>query len=234
MTIREVIITDVTTYGDLYCVAGWDVDAQVMVRPEPPTAKAAVEASRFWSADWAGPGKYFSVGNVVQFEAVAPPNDFPFPHATEDCIFVKAIGNGPIRTLTTTELVASVGTSAGVKAVFGGGLIQAPSGKAYVNKDFRGPSLGAITTATENLRVFENSYDPAKPKLRALLTEGLVTYDVGVTAHAARKRWIDANLDALQADIAAAEEVHIRLGLSRPFPERPSECYVQINGLFLL
>jgi hypothetical protein len=224
----------VTNYGDLYCVAGWDVHNRAMVRPEPPGANAAVEASRFWDNQWAGPGKFFDVGNVVQFEAGAPPGNFPFPHATEDRIFVKAIGQGPVRTLTGAQLAAAVGVSAKMEAVFSGGLIRAGSGKAYVPKDSAGPSLGALTVTTNKLSLFEHTYGSAKPKLRARLTEGLVVYDLAVTADAARTRWLGAGLNALKADIAACERVHVRLGLSRPFPQRPDECYAQINGLYLL
>ncbi len=84
MPTYDLIITDVTCYGDLFCVAGWDMNNGGMIRPEPPTANAVAEASRFWSAQHAGPGKFFAVGNRVQFDAAMPPANFPFPHATED------------------------------------------------------------------------------------------------------------------------------------------------------
>lgn len=234
MPVYEVLITDVTTYGDLFCVAGWDVNAKVMVRPEPPGANAASEVSRFWDGRWAGPGKYFDVGNVVQFEANPPPVDFPYPHASEDRLFVKVIGQGALRKVSDVELVATVGVSAELKAVFGDGLVRALSGKAYVARDFKGPSLGALTLTPSKLSLHENTYNPDNPKLRAWLTDGLLRYDLAVTADAARTRWLGTGLDALKADIVASKQVHVRLGLSRPFPQRPDECYVQINGLYLL
>jgi hypothetical protein len=43
----EIIVTDVTRYGSLYCIAGWDFRNSVMIRPEPSTANAVAEASRF-------------------------------------------------------------------------------------------------------------------------------------------------------------------------------------------
>jgi len=230
----EVIVTDVTTYGALYCVAGWDTQRNVMVRPEPPGANVANEPSRFWDSQWAGPGKFFDVGNLVQFEAASPPGNFPFPHATEDRIWIKALNPTPVRTLDAAQLNAAVPVSQGINGAFGGGLVHAPSGKAYVPKDFAGPSLGAIRAPAAQLRLFENSYDPNRPKLRAILTEGGARYDLAVTADAARTRWLNAGLNALQADIRACNQIHVRVGLSRPFPGRPDECYAQINGLYLL
>jgi hypothetical protein len=174
------------------------------------------------------------VGNVVQFDADQPPANFPFPHASEDRLFVRAIGQGPLRTVSSAELVATAVGSSDINAVFSGGLVRAVSGKAYVAKDFKGASLGALTVAPEMLTLYENTYNPNKPKLRAWLREGMVRYDLAVTADAARTRWLSAGLDALKADIAACDRVHVRLGLSRPFPQRPDECYAQINGLLLL
>jgi hypothetical protein len=230
----EVIITDVTTYRDRYCVAGWDINRNNMVRPEPPGANAADEPSRFWDSQWAGPGKFFDLGNVVRFEANPPPGNFPFPHATEDRIWVKATDQAPTRTLSATQLAATVGVSAGINAAFSGGLVRAVSGKAYVPRDFVGPSLGAITVSANALTVFENTYDPAKPKLRAHLAEAGLRYDLALTADAARTRWLSAGLNALRADIRACNRIHVRLGLSRPFWGRPDECYAQINGLYFL
>ena len=71
MAAYEILVTDVTNYGTLYCVAGTTIDGR-MIRPEPHTAKANNEVSRFWTDAAAGPGKFFSVGNIVSFEAEDP------------------------------------------------------------------------------------------------------------------------------------------------------------------
>jgi hypothetical protein len=39
----RIIVTEVTNYGNLYCVAGWDLEQNAMVRPEPAPAS-------FWDA----------------------------------------------------------------------------------------------------------------------------------------------------------------------------------------
>ena len=84
MTQYDLIVTDVTSYGDLFCVAGWDRLSNCMIRPEPPGANVAIESSRFWSGQYAGPGRAFDLGNVVRFSAAPADPSFPFPHATED------------------------------------------------------------------------------------------------------------------------------------------------------
>ena len=105
-----------------------------------------------------------------------------------------------------------------------------PSGKAYTPRDQRARSLGAVEIPPARVRFFENTYDPAKPKLRAMLTSGGDSHDLSVTADAARTQWKANGLVALQADAGASNRLHIRLGLSRPFPAMPDQCYVQMNG----
>jgi hypothetical protein len=115
----ELIITDVTCYGNLYCVAGWDLRNGGMIRPEPPGANSAAEASRFWEGQYVGVGKLFAVGNVVRFEATAPPREFPYPHATEDRIFVSAIPTrGKQFTLRQLAQSVAAGVSSSLEDTF--------------------------------------------------------------------------------------------------------------------
>ncbi len=63
----EIIVTDVTCYGSLFCVAGWDRLIGRMIRPEPPGANAADEASRFWNSGYGGAGKNVCRGECRKF-----------------------------------------------------------------------------------------------------------------------------------------------------------------------
>jgi hypothetical protein len=81
---------------------------------------------------------------------------------------------------------------------------------------------------------FEDTYQGNKPKLRADLTIAAVDYDLSVPADAARTRWKAAGLAGLQADLEASRRVHLRVGLSRPFPAMPNQCYAQINWIYFL
>ena len=235
MPTYNLIITDVTCYGDLFCVAGWDLDNGGMIRPEPPTANAIAEASRFWGGQHAGPGKFFSVGNVVRFDAALPPVNFPFPHATEDRLVV--VGNSAlIGQMTATQIVQTVapGVSISMNMAFGGQLNRANSGKAHVIAGTQTCSLDAINIAPASLSFYEDNPSPGKRRLRALIDQNGVEYDFSVPADAARSRFLAGGVAALEADAAASQSVHVRLGLCRPFAAMPNSCYAQVNGLYFL
>jgi hypothetical protein len=236
VTTYEIVVTDVTCYGSLYCVAGWDRLSGGMIRPEPPGATARMESSRFWGAQLAGPGKVFSVGNVVRFVAAPALPDFLLPHATEDRVVDLASGIQVLGYLSAPQLAAAAaaGVSASLDAAFDGGLVRPPSRKAYVPTGHRGRSLGAIEIAPTDIIFFENDFDPTKRKLRARVTVGGIVYDLSVPADAARTRWKAGGLQALRADLNASNRVHVRAGLSRPFSARPNECYSQVNGVYFL
>jgi hypothetical protein len=236
MAVHEMIVTDVTCYGaSLFCVAGWDINSGMMLRPEPPNANTAIESSRFWGNLRAGPGRPFDVGNLVRFDAAPPPANFPFPHATEDMLLAAGQPITVLNQLTLSQVAQTVtlGVAASLPAAFGG-VVTPRSGKAYVPAGHVGRSLGAIDKLPNQVVLHENNYDPRKPKLRAFITDGGTIYDLPVTAEAARSIWIANGLAGLNAALQACTRVHVRLGLSRPFPAMPNECYVQINGLYFL
>jgi hypothetical protein len=231
----EIIVTDVTCYGTLYCVAGWDSQAGGMVRPEPVGASPAIEASRFWNSGFAGPGKLFSVGNKVRFEAALPPPNFPFPHATEDRILITAppAGNVGQMSLAETAQAVAAGVSTSLSAAFGGALVRTASSKAYVPAGHNGCSLGAIEIASTQMTFYEDN-SSSKSKLRAVIRDGNIGYNLSVPADAARTRWKAGGLAALRADLEAAGSVHVRVGLARPFSAMPSQCFAQVNGIYFL
>jgi hypothetical protein len=237
MPAYEIIVTDVTCYGPtLFCVAGCDRHTGHMIRPEPPGANVAYEPSRFWNGNHAGPGRIFDVGNVVRFEANMPPADFPFPHATEDRIVDPTRPVAVLERLTLPNVAEAVapGVSGTLEDAFDDGLVRAPSSKAYVTLGHQGRSLGAVELAPNHLTIHINSYDPAKPKLRAYINVGQNVYDLSVTAAGARQRWLADGVDALREDVHASDRLHVRVGLSRPFPAMPHHCYAQVNGLYFL
>ncbi len=235
MPTYNLIITDLTRYGDLFCVAGWDLDNGGMIRPEPPTAKAAAEASRFWDGQHAGPGKPFAVGNIVRINANLPPADFPYPHATEDRLV--ALGRVAVVDQMTTKQVAQAvthGVSASINATFGGQLHRANSGKAHVVAGTQTCSLDAINVTPDAISFYEENPLPGKRRLRALISHKGICYNFSVPADAARNRFLAAGVAALETDAASSQLIHVRLGLCRPFAAMPTSCYAQINGLYFL
>lgn len=235
MPTYNLIITDVTCYGELFCVAGWDLDNGGMIRPEPSTANAVAEASRFWTEQCVGPSKFFATGNRVCFDAALPPANFPFPHATEDRILVP--GNSSILgQMTAAQIAQSVapGISTSLNDVFAGELNRAHSGKAYVVAGTQTASLDSIEIDPRTLSFYEDNPAPGKRRLRALIDQDGIKYDFSVPADAARARLLAGGVAALEADARASQIVHVRLGLSRPYRAMPNSCYAQINGLYFL
>lgn len=233
MTDYRIVITDVTEFGDRFCVAGWDLLSSRMVRPEPPDTVANSVAARFWTEQHCGIGKVFDLGNVVTCQGVNAPPGFPYPHATEDIVLNANSTITVVSKCTHESMVAQVAASvsAALPDVYDGGLIRPASGKAYVSKDHPGRSLGAVEINPASLQFHVNTYNPEKPKLRARITVAGSNYDLPVTALAAHKRWREDGLQALVNDAANAQRVHLRMGLSRPFAARPDECFSQINGV---
>ena len=232
----ELIITDVTRDGDLFCVAGWDLNNGGMIRPEPPTANAVAEASRFWTDQHAGAGKFFAVGNRVRFDAAIPPANFPFPHATEDRVVIAGNNSAVLGQMTVAQIAQAVaaGVSGSIDQAFGGHLQRAYSGKAHVVAGIQTGSLDAILIQPGSISFYEDNPSPGKRRLRALIDQAGVEYDFSVPADAARSRFLAGGVAALEADAAASQSIHVRLGLCRPFAAMPNSCYAQVNGLYFL
>jgi hypothetical protein len=136
--------------------------------------------------------------------------------------------------LPGTVAAAAASVSPTLDAAFDGALVRAMSGKAYVPAGHNGRSFGAVEIASDRLVFFEDAYQGGNPKLRAKLTMGGIVYDLSVPADAARTRWKTAGLTTLQADQRASRRIHVRAGLSRPFPAMPNHCYAQINGVYCM
>jgi hypothetical protein len=81
----RLLVTDVTNYGDLRCVAGWDIDRKKMIRPEP-------HPLGFWQSSAIGP-KGFQRSSIAEFEAQVPSPSTSYPHRTEDRVVVGAVNN---------------------------------------------------------------------------------------------------------------------------------------------
>jgi len=237
MTIHELIITDVTQYDDLFCVAGFDINSREMIRPEPPTMNPLIERTRFWCRLAAGPGCFFDVGNVVRFEASPAPANSPYPHATEDRLYVHGPNTGFACTGKMAEneieevVRNSKGFSQSLSTAFGGALVHNPStGKAYVPVKTITNSLTAINIVPQLIKFQTDD----KGKLRALIKDNIVQYNLSVSADAARRLFSSAGISTLMNYAQSSQFIHVRLGLSRPFGEKKDRCYAQVNGLFFL
>ena len=229
------IVTDVTLFNDIYCVAGWDVGLKRMIRPEPPNTKANSVAERFWPLACVGAGKIFSVGNLVKFVGDPAPQGFAYPHATEDVVVRPKTNIQVVDQLSLRDTANAVvqGISKSIADVYDNQLIRYGTGTAYVPNGSQSRSLGALEIAPDQIVLHVGGTD-AKPKLRAMLDVGNVSYDLSVPAVDARDGWLAKGITAFGKDVAGSNKIHLRLGLSRPWPMRPNECFAQVNGLYLL
>jgi hypothetical protein len=229
-----IAVTDVTRYGDKFCIAGWELDRSKMIRPQPFGAQAGSEPSKFWPSNQAGEGQALAVGNVVRFDAAKPDPTFGFPHATEDRVLLQG---------GTIEVLKQVGTDALAKAVrdsvsqslagaFGGGLERKANGKAYVKPGFKGPSLGAIEVKSDAIHLHEHTDWNGRTKLRAWVNDGAQNYDLSVPAESIGNRWREVGIEKLKEEVVACDLIHVRVGLARAFPDNP--CYAQANGFIFL
>ncbi|TIX92775.1 hypothetical protein [Rhizobium sp. P44RR-XXIV] len=236
MPTYELVITDVTRYDSRFCVAGWDLQSGGMIRPEPPTMNATAEASRFWTDQHAGPGKFFAIGNIVRFNADAAPAHSPFPHATEDRLYVGGNNAAVLGQMTPQQIAQTVapGVSVSIIQAFGGHLQRAQSGKAHVAAGQQTSSLDAIEIAPAAITFYEASPKPGKRQLRAVIAQGGMNYDLSVPADAAKAQFLASGIAGLSADVQASQRIHVRLGLCRPFAAMPDSCYAQINGVYCL
>lgn len=141
-----------------------------------------------------------------------------------------------VTTLTLADVVqhTRAGLSASLQDVFGGNLVRAWSTKAYVAADLKISSLGAVEVSPGDVSLHETISDKGVRKLRAIVTDGQITYDLAVTADAVLRDWQRSGLRAVRAQLARSRKLHLRIGLSRPFSGRPDECYAQINGIYCL
>jgi hypothetical protein len=229
----HILITDLTPYNTSFCVAGWDINRNVMIRPEPPAANAHNEKTKFWNAHFVGPGKPFQIGNLVQFEANDAPRDFTFPHATEDKIIADVQTIKICDHLTDTDMLMKVkgSISEDVRSAFDGNLKVQKYGKLFVDPGQKSPSLGAVELDSGTFQFVSSSYGDKPPKLRCRFKCNNEPYDLPVTAESCRISFQNQGVVELNKKAANCRKIHVRLGLSRAYGD-PPRCYLQVNGVY--
>lgn len=222
MTYR-IVVTEVTLYGRLRCVAGFDLDRGVMIRPEPKPAD-------FWEAKVCGANTTFHPGHVVEFRGRRPST--PLPHNTEDIVVegrprrIAVLGADGFR--QALERAAAFSP----EAVFGDHL-RFDRDKAYVPAGAACGSLACQTVEAAGFRLFDQPYRD-EHKLRAELKVGGHVLHLGVAAKALKQAFEKAGLAAARDLVPKTGRAQVRLGLARPFKDHPDQCYLQVNGLHAL
>jgi len=224
----RLIITEVTEmHSENYCVAGWDPQAQRMVRPLP---NGENWTSRLLQQNSIQPGVTLNVRPATE------QHQSSFPHRTEDTRInvagIQLVHPGPVVWLAAD----APPTHATARQAFEGHLAHsrmwdgAQQG-VYVPENTRIGSLSAVRLPVDDLCLFENNYQ-GKRSLRAYLDDGDACYNLPVVARDLREAYRSHGVEAAQQLLPARGSVHIRLGLARAWAGQPGRCSLMINGIY--
>lgn len=220
----KIVVTEVTIYNKrLRCVAGFDPDRQVMVRPEPAPGA-------FWEAKFCGPNTTFHPGHVLDFDGARP--ETPLPHNTEDIVV-----RGKVRELSKLDgqafkAVLRQAETCSPQKVFGGNL-KFDGGKAYVSPGTDCGSLSGLSVDAARIRFLDQVYKEDH-KLRAELSIDGHRLNLSVGAKDFRQAFDKQGLAGASALLPEQGRAHVRLGLARAWDAVPDRCYLQVNGIYAL
>lgn len=170
----HLIITDITEMKGGFCVAGWDMERALMVRPLPN--------GHNWTADALKANK-IALGAVVEFTPSGRAHPGDFPHSTEDSeVLLNHIRN-------TGETVGSWFSSKAprtektIRAAFGSdishskiwnGIRQSP----YIPMGTQCRSLFGLEVNSRQMR-FVIDFN----KLKVVIDDGTGRYQMAVSSH---------------------------------------------------
>lgn len=219
----SILITDVTNYGDLRCVAGWDLKRGKMIRPEPWPGS-------FWPSGRINKNEFFR-GAIATFSAFPPTPETDYPHFTEDRVVKGSISSGAALSQTDRWKALTDSRAKDLDALFGGNLVYTGS-KAFVARGTKCASLGGIEIDPKGVVIEDYKNQNNKTRLRVWFSNGGQTLAPNLTSSEAHDRYQKKGLKALNDIIANAKRLHLRIGLARGFPAMPDRCYLQINGIY--
>jgi len=223
----ELMITEVTEMrGNTYCVAGWCVAENRMVRPLPN------------GGNW--PSHLLEIHGVVPGAIISvvqngKPSHGEFPHLTEDMpIDPQQIelrspspsawfgGNSPP---TANQLASAFQGNLERNSVWNG-CIQG----AHVLQDSKCRSLWGLGINRRSLSFIEDEFK-GSIKLRGLLHDGAALYKLPISSRVLNEAWRSGGLGAVRAVLPNEGRLHVRVGLARAFEQQPNKCFVMINGV---
>ncbi|TIS03481.1 MAG: hypothetical protein E5X13_05815, partial [Mesorhizobium sp.] len=214
----RLIITDVTEmHGGNYCVAGWEAQGQMMIRPLPNGAN--------WTA---GLLQQHSIvpGATIDVVPTGQQHLSVYPHRTEDTPIngagIQLVNAGPIN-----WFAAGAPTTHGtVAAAFGGQVTQNSIWQnirqgVHVQVGTQVASLGAIRLPRNSVQFLEE-FD----KLKVVLNDGTARYKLPISSLGLKAAWRHGGIAAVQQALPPSAQFHVRLGLARAFGNPPDKCYM--------
>jgi hypothetical protein len=73
------------------------------------------------------------------------------------------------------------------------------------------------------------SFSEVFGKLKVIINDGAASYQLTVSSKALKEAWRAGGLAAVNSALPARAELHVRVGLARPFDD-PPKCYMMLNG----
>jgi len=73
------------------------------------------------------------------------------------------------------------------------------------------------------------SFSEVFGKLKATVNDGAASYQLTVSNKMLKEAWRAGGLPAVNVALPARAELHVRIGLARPFDD-PPKCYAMLNG----
>jgi hypothetical protein len=223
----DLVVTEVTEmHHDTYCVAGWNGDQARMVRPLPNRAN--------WPATLLA-AHNIQPGAIIQVQPVGQANSV-YPHKTEDMPIdgtaITRVRSGPQPWFGpgAPPLASSLAAAFG-QAIQTTGTWQRAKKGAHVKKDTQVNSLAALNVSRANLEFFEDDFEGTK-SLRAYVTDSDAKYILPVVARDLRELYRSKGVAAVNQPLPAAGNLHVRVGLARPWDKQPDKCVVMINGVY--
>lgn len=219
----RLLITDVTEmHGGNCCVAGWDAQAQRMVRPLPNGAN--------WTAGLLQQHRVMP-GATIDVTPTGQQHPGGFPHRTEDThvdqATIQHVSAGPINWFAA----GAPPTYRTVSAAFSGHIVYDRIWKSvrqgvYVPVGTQVGSLAAVQLPRTAVQFVEHF-----GKLKAILNDGNARFKLAVSSLMLKTAWRQGGLAAVQQALPATQKFHIRLGLARAFGDAPDKCYLMVNGI---
>lgn len=219
----RLIITELTEmHGGNFCVAGWEAQAQRMIRPLPNGAN--------WTA---GLLQHHGIipGAAIDIAPSAQRHISVYPHRTEDTAIVRGsitfVNSGPINWFSA----GAPATHASVAAAFGGAVAHNSTWQnirqgVHVQVGVQAPSLGAVRVPRNAVQLIEE-FD----KLKVVLNDGTAQYKLPVSSLALKSAHRQGGVRAAQQALPPSAQLHVRLGLARAFGNPADKCYMMVNGI---
>lgn len=168
-------------------------------------------------------------GRLVRVEPSGKPTG-AFPHLTEDAPIDAASIKASTQLFSNWLGAHAPAVAADLASGFGGhlqwnGEWNGVKQGVHVQPGTQCGSLIGLRLARSSL-VFSELFN----KLKVTIDEGSDAYQLAVSSAILKQAWRGGGLQAVPQALPTRTDVHVRVGLARPF-QNPPKCYAMLNGV---